>query len=892
MSELAKLPTPGSGEEPGANMHGGLFGLKAPDGMNGVAAGLVALVVGGGLSGTLGSSDKGTQPLAWDTLKSQTGLVRLDPVVAADRDPFRVGALQKAAGKPTQEEPALVTPPLQLASNSSLLLGRTPEVPTPPVLDKIVLPPSPKTATSGFVLEQPAIPAKPAQTPGVELGAVARSTPTTGADSAESVIIAPPAPAKSSSEVAVTKLPGVTDGSLVVPAVQLVRAEPSIQTPPGVVSPSAGGSEQNSILPVVSMSAVRENSAAPLPMVLSAGQAAEPTALRGFEPVPDVDVRSIIPTILLESPVDGGSVVPAVDLRQATTRPAQAATEAIQAAGEQQGSSTMATLFLSKVPSSSGFTDTGVIVEAPVAPKAPELAPTEDKPVTPPSAATPESGLGTVISEQAYRDGFVQWAKGMLALNIKEVGVNAGPPSKLFMDGRSGKDFPWCVAAATGGDMALGLPFNTKFKGVEPNGRMWYTPSLVEALQKEPGSAVYPAKEFLTGDHLQGKIGPGDYVMYYYPKKNESADANHHTARILEVTKDGYWTADGNWGNKYTKRFHPWGTDDDLKYVGTRFASVGERVTHAPGAPEPALAGARKEEKPVTPDPDAGMSVRIPVLNVGGGLAGFVTGEPTEAPTTPAPVTPAPQDKKPDIPVVILTSPTTPPGSSDATPPSGADAPSQGTPKVVVLPLSGGGAGFGSGGEQTEEPPADTTPPPVVTTPEPPQSSTPTPTPAPTQAEKQPTNRDVVEEAMLHSIIEQESGGNPRAINPSTASGLFQIIDTTWEGRGGYKTARDAPPAFQYKIAEEDLEKHFKKFQKDYPEISEDELLFNVAAAWYAGPNWKKNGINIYKKQGKYPSIAEYAKEVVYRANGYLEDPSSMPKYGGLSPADNDLRIP
>ena len=100
----------------------------------------------------------------------------------------------------------------------------------------------------------------------------------------------------------------------------------------------------------------------------------------------------------------------------------------------------------------------------------------------------------------------MQWAKGMLALNIKEVGVNAGPPSKLFMDGRSGKDFPWCVAAATGGDMALGLPFNTKFKGVEPNGRMWYTPSLVEALQKEPGSAVYPAKEFLTGDHLQGKI--------------------------------------------------------------------------------------------------------------------------------------------------------------------------------------------------------------------------------------------------------------------------------------------------------------------------------------------------------------------------------------------------
>jgi len=47
-------------------------------------------------------------------------------------------------------------------------------------------------------------------------------------------------------------------------------------------------------------------------------------------------------------------------------------------------------------------------------------------------------------------------------------------------------------------------------------------------------------------------------------------------------------------------------------------------------------------------------------------------------------------------------------------------------------------------------------------------------------------------------ILKRESGGNPRAENPvSTASGLWQFIDGTWNNFGGYHHASDAPPEVQ-----------------------------------------------------------------------------------------------
>ncbi len=48
------------------------------------------------------------------------------------------------------------------------------------------------------------------------------------------------------------------------------------------------------------------------------------------------------------------------------------------------------------------------------------------------------------------------------------------------------------------------------------------------------------------------------------------------------------------------------------------------------------------------------------------------------------------------------------------------------------------------------------------------------------------------------AILRCESGGNPTADNPrSSASGLWQILDSTWNGYGGYSRAKYAPASVQ-----------------------------------------------------------------------------------------------
>ncbi len=47
-------------------------------------------------------------------------------------------------------------------------------------------------------------------------------------------------------------------------------------------------------------------------------------------------------------------------------------------------------------------------------------------------------------------------------------------------------------------------------------------------------------------------------------------------------------------------------------------------------------------------------------------------------------------------------------------------------------------------------------------------------------------------------VLARESGGDPRAENPvSTASGLWQFVDGTWGGYGGYSHASYAPVSVQ-----------------------------------------------------------------------------------------------
>jgi Transglycosylase-like domain len=76
------------------------------------------------------------------------------------------------------------------------------------------------------------------------------------------------------------------------------------------------------------------------------------------------------------------------------------------------------------------------------------------------------------------------------------------------------------------------------------------------------------------------------------------------------------------------------------------------------------------------------------------------------------------------------------------------------------------------------------------------RTSVPAPPPAP------PAPRPWVE--IREHIAACESSGNPTARNPrSSASGLYQAIEGTWHGYGGYPSAADAPVEIQERHAAE-----------------------------------------------------------------------------------------
>lgn len=109
---------------------------------------------------------------------------------------------------------------------------------------------------------------------------------------------------------------------------------------------------------------------------------------------------------------------------------------------------------------------------------------------------------------------------------------------------------------------------------------------------------------------------------------------------------------------------------------------------------------------------------------------------------------------------------------------------------------------------------APTPPAPVTTTAPTTSSTTTTTTAAPTTTTHthapRVARRRVVSEGMpgqdvtLEAIARCESGGDYQAENPtSTASGKYQVLDSTWNGYGGYERASDAPPEVQEAWARE-----------------------------------------------------------------------------------------
>jgi soluble lytic murein transglycosylase-like protein len=73
------------------------------------------------------------------------------------------------------------------------------------------------------------------------------------------------------------------------------------------------------------------------------------------------------------------------------------------------------------------------------------------------------------------------------------------------------------------------------------------------------------------------------------------------------------------------------------------------------------------------------------------------------------------------------------------------------------------------------------------------QQAQPVQTPAPPKA----VSNNYTPSGIAACIAHFESGGNAKAYNPSGASGLYQFMDGTWAGYGGYAHASDAPASVQ-----------------------------------------------------------------------------------------------
>ena len=119
---------------------------------------------------------------------------------------------------------------------------------------------------------------------------------------------------------------------------------------------------------------------------------------------------------------------------------------------------------------------------------------------------------------------------------------------------------------------------------------------------------------------------------------------------------------------------------------------------------------------------------------------------------------------------------------------------------------------------------------------------------------------DLTVDQFLANLAQHESGTNyTSSSSGSSASGAYQYLDSTWNGYGGYRRAKDAPPSVQDARARADVTRNYAKYG-DWRK---------VAVAHFAGEGWlhahpdpNSWGVNPVPGSNN-PTVAQYVSSVV-----------------------------
>ncbi len=117
---------------------------------------------------------------------------------------------------------------------------------------------------------------------------------------------------------------------------------------------------------------------------------------------------------------------------------------------------------------------------------------------------------------------------------------------------------------------------------------------------------------------------------------------------------------------------------------------------------------------------------------------------------------------------------------------------------------------------------------------------------------------------LMRAIRGQESSGNYQAMNPSGASGAYQILRSNFEGRGGWdKEALGRDISYNEFMSNPGVQDQIAQYKLG--QFMKSRGMAGAAATWYGG-DWGYKNMYSKKPQGGYPSMYDYVMSVINRA--------------------------